>query len=78
MSEKYIHVTHEPSKYSQWYPVRTRNYRLCCCDCGLVHDIEFRPFLKSRLIDQRKTKLEIRLRRNNRATAQIRRHLKTS
>lgn len=39
-------------------------FRLACCDCGLVHDVEFRIF---------EGKPEFRMRRNNRSTGQMRR-----
>jgi hypothetical protein len=26
----------------EWFPVRHKNYRLVCCDCGLVHRTQFR------------------------------------
>jgi hypothetical protein len=40
---------------------------LACCDCGLVHDIEFR-----RIQD----KIQWKIDRNDRSTGQIRRHMK--
>jgi len=50
----------------QWeYPI-ARGYRMACCDCGLVHIMEFRPINKSRI--------KMRGWRDNRATAAIRRH----
>jgi hypothetical protein len=41
--------------------------RLGCCDCGLIHDVAWSVFGK---------RLFMRVRRNERATAQRRRHLK--
>lgn len=41
-------------------------YKISCCDCGLVHDLEFR-------IDD-ENKLNFRARRNTRSTGQVRRH----
>ena len=50
----------------EWeYPVR-KGYKLKCCDCGLVHTFDFRL---------RNGKIEYRVYRDNRATAQVRRHL---
>ena len=43
---------------------RRETYRAACCDCGLVHDLRF---------GVRGNRLVIRVRRNNRATGQIRR-----
>lgn len=50
--------------WSGWIFPRRRGYRLGCCDCGLVHDIQFR--LQGRHI-------LFRARRNNRSTALMRR-----
>lgn len=54
---------------NEWQqPVKT-DYKMQCCDCGLVHNMDFRIH---------NGKVQIRARRNNRATAQIRRHSKTN
>ena len=42
-------------------------HRIACCDCGLVHDYVF--------ISQDGNEVGIAAKRNNRATAQHRRHL---
>lgn len=52
----------------EWVRPRMKGWRLMCCDCGLVHEIEFR-------VDSRGVKL--RGRRNARATAAARKGLKT-
>ncbi len=44
-----------------------RNFRLACCDCGLVHRLDFK--IKGRHV-------EFRTRRDRRATAAMRRKLK--
>jgi hypothetical protein len=50
----------------EWvHPIK--RYKLCCCDCGLVHNVDFR--IKNRSV-------QFRVFRNNRSTAQIRRHRK--
>lgn len=43
-------------------------YKMACCDCGLVHDLEFR-------LDDL-NQLNYRARRNERSTGQMRRHMK--
>ena len=43
-------------------------YKLACCDCGLVHDILF--WIEG-------DHVRYRIARNNRATGQVRRHMKT-
>ena len=52
-------------KHNEWvYPIRD-GYRLACCDCGLVHEVDFRPMCGGRV--------RFRVRRHNRATAAMRR-----
>jgi len=48
-----------------WIDLPRKGLKLACCDCLLVHDIEFRV---------RKGGLQARFERNNRATGQLRRH----
>lgn len=57
-------------KYSQiyegdWYPMHKRGQKLGCCDCALIHTINFR---------QRNGTIEMQFFRDNRATAAKRRH----
>lgn len=53
----------------EWvYPIRKR-FKLMCCSCGLVHVVDFR--LRK---NGRGAHIEYRLRRDERATAQARRH----
>lgn len=52
----------------EWIQPILRGYRLGCCDCGLVHQVDFR--IKNR-------KIQFRVFRLNRATAMMRRHMKT-
>ena len=54
----------EPEADEWVRPIR-KGYKLACCDCGLVHDVDFR--IKDR-------RVEFRVRRNNRSTAMMRRH----
>jgi hypothetical protein len=53
----------EPEANEWILPVK-RGYRISCCDCGLVHEIDFR------IKDKR---VEIRFNLNNKATGAIRR-----
>ena len=46
-----------------WIQPARRGYRMMCCDCGLVHELDFR-IVRSRV--------QIRARRNNRATGAAR------
>lgn len=49
-------------------PIRT-GYKMSCCDCGLVHELDFRI---------RKGRVQYRARRNQRSTGQVRRWIKMS
>ena len=58
-----------PDGWSRWvYPVMD-GYKLSCCDCGLVHDMQFR-------VTDNYDRIEFRVRRNNRSTAAVRRYKK--
>jgi hypothetical protein len=60
----------KPYKYhkpGEWIRPIRRGYKLACCDCGLVHVINFRV---------RKRHVEFQTKRDDRATGQIRRHIK--
>lgn len=58
-----------PEGWTEWiYPVMD-GYRMGCCDCGLVHEMQFR-------VTGEYDRVEFRVRRNNRATAQLRRRHK--
>lgn len=54
--------TPEPGEWVQ--PIR-RGYKMCCCDCGLVHKMDFR------VVGRR---IQFRVFPDNRATAAIRRN----
>lgn len=61
-------MRYDEPKSNQWVrPVRD-GYRMACCDCGLVHEMDFRaiPWGRGR-------KVIFRVRRNERATAAMRR-----
>lgn len=60
-----------------------RGYKLACCDCGLVHDVDFDVVRfesdtgpEHKVIDDKRIGVMFKVRRNNRATGQIRRHKK--
>lgn len=59
------------SKYDQVYEgeplvifTGKRMLKLCCCDCGLVHDIDLKVLNNS--------KVQLKMYRNNRASAALR------
>lgn len=62
-------MRYDEPKAGEWVQPRRNGYRLACCDCGLVHTLDFRVH---------KRHVQFRVFRNNRATAAIRRHMKES
>ena len=67
------------------WPVMT-DYKMSCCDCGLVHNITFKTAVIKRqnkngsftATEQKGKKFRVMLKvtRNNRATGQVRRHMR--
>lgn len=49
----------------EWQQPILKGYRMACCDCGLVHTMDFRIV---------KGKIQFRAFRNERSTAAMRRH----
>jgi hypothetical protein len=71
--------------WSQWIQPIMSGYKLACCDCGLVHVTEFRALkvigedgneFISKDLPTNRYRVEFRVRRDNRSTGQIRRHMK--
>lgn len=70
--------------YSEWLSPVMGGYKLACCDCGLVHDIDFQvvKVLKTHRDGTwehgdpiKGHRVLFRARRNKRSTGQVRRHL---
>lgn len=57
---------YEFTEDEEWCWPTQRNFKLACCDCGLVHTFDFRTV---------EGQVEFRVKRDNRATGQIRRHM---
>ena len=55
------------AKQEEWIQPVMRGYKMICCDCGLVHKLNFRIH---------KGRVQFRGDRDNRATGQVRRHMK--
>jgi hypothetical protein len=53
--------------WSDWIRPINNKFRMICCDCGFAHDLEFDTDTDGHIM--------FRASRNNRSTAQIRRHL---
>lgn len=76
---RYPQVFADKGKYSKWITPKVRGYRMACCDCGLVHELEFMAIdRKNRRLSCNKVQIKFRIKRNNRATAAIRRGSKTT
>ncbi len=58
-------MKYDHPKEGEWIQPVEKGYKLRCCDCGLVHKIDFEIF---------KGNIQFRMWRDDRATAQIRRH----
>jgi len=52
-------------KAGEWVQPVEQGYKMACCDCGLVHTMDFRI---------ENGRVQFRVTRNNRATGQMRRH----
>jgi len=70
---KYLQVLAGRGKWSNWYSplhgIGNKNYRMACCDCGLVHEMQFRVINDSR----GRHSVIFRAKRNERATSAMRR-----
>ena len=63
-------MKYKPGYDGGWVKPCRKAYRMMCCDCGLVHEMDFR------IVDSRngkKRQVQFRVRRNERATAASRR-----
>lgn len=69
---KYIqHQVKNNGDLTKWIRPTRKGYKMACCDCGLVHNLDFRVRKEWRGLV-----IEFRAGRNNRATGQIRRWMK--
>ena len=58
---------YKEEKAGEWIQPDQNGHRIACCDCGLVHAFDFR--IKGK-------RVEFRVFNDNRATGQVRRHMK--
>lgn len=56
-----------PRGFSRWVQPQPEKYHLACCDCGLVHEMQFR------VVGIRKKRAQFRARRARNYTAKLRR-----
>jgi hypothetical protein len=70
----------EPKEGDWVIPTLESSYRMACCDCGLVHNIDFKIVKANEEVNGFKTsdfdRPAFRVFRNNRLTGQIRRYTK--
>lgn len=78
---KFKKIEAQSDGWSDWELPEMNGYRMACCDCGLVHDIDFKVVKATpdgsggfNCEDVEGYRVLMRARRNNRSTAQIRRH----
>jgi hypothetical protein len=51
---KFIPVKQKSSRhFSEWQTPKMKGYLMKCCDCGLVHKLDFRVFVKSKIDGKR-------------------------
>jgi hypothetical protein len=85
---KYRRAREGPDGWSDWIHPKTDGYELACCDCGSVHTMEFQVakilnehsdgLIRVQMLPREQYTVLLRAKRNNRATAQMRRHMKKS
>lgn len=79
-------MSYEQPQSGEWINPKLDGYKLACCDCGLVHKVDFRIIRPSVLgartidewdeVDDPNLMVLFRVFRDNRATGQMRRHMK--
>jgi hypothetical protein len=65
MSEEREEMKYKQLKDYEWVKITGKQHKIKCCDCGLVHLLEFK-----------KAPVAMMATRDNRATGQVRRKLK--
>lgn len=86
MGRKFRNEKAQADGWSRWVSPVMRGYKMACCDCGLVHDMEFRALKKmkdepngtwaAKPLSQDAYRVEFKARRNARSTAAVRRNMK--
>lgn len=83
---KYPKITENDDGWSDWINPKMEGYKMSCCDCNLVHSMEFMIVkitkhlpdggYEWKELDPEKHRVMFRASRNNRATAAMRRKRK--
>jgi hypothetical protein len=63
---RYVQLIEGEDGWTDWHQPNHTDYKLACCDCGLIHKMQFRVV---------KGQVEFRASRDERATAARRRHM---
>ena len=81
---RYDQVEDAGDGWTTWIQPVMSGYKMACCDCGLVHDLDFKAVrVKSKNddgtwnfveLDDGRYRITMRVRRNARSTAMVRRH----
>lgn len=80
---RYRKMLERDDGWCDWVAPIMSNYKMACCHCGLVHDVQFDVVRQGRVREdgswrahdvKGKYRVLLRARRNNRSTAQVRRH----
>jgi len=61
------HEVEKAGDYTDWIRPIRKNYKMACCDCNLVHDLDFRIRKEWRGLV-----VEFRAKRNNKETKRLR------
>lgn len=56
-------MKYEKPESNEWVQPIRKKYKMACCDCGLVHQMDFRI---------KRNRVQFRVRRDNRSTAGMR------
>lgn len=82
-NRKYPRIVENADGWSDWIIPQMSDYRMACCDCGLVHRVQFRVHMVTKrnrdgsfhktIVRGRQFGVEMRAGRDNRATANMRR-----
>ena len=59
-----------PKEFTEWWAPQETGWKMGCCDCGLVHDVDFRVVQEG----EGPLQVQMRMRRNIRSTAAKRSH----
>ena len=80
---KFKRIVELEEGYSEWLQPTMSHYKMACCDCGLVHDMQFKVvrviqdkgngYLEVKSTRAGTFAVHFRAKRNNRSTGQMRR-----